>query len=156
MLTDIVIHATEIPASDCIKIGWQNPMSTSIYLSSRDRSWRDHDNVNIHVTLVTWSHDHVFLPFSCPIGHISTCRRPTSALRGTGGGSCDFRLHSTLRTSGSVWYRRRVVSLSLYGTGGSLWYRCLFMFVFFNELCLYTDLCQTRVDRRYDKTNVKW
>ena len=35
-----------------------------------------------------------------------------AALCGTDGGSCHFRVHFNLRTSGSVWYRRPVVSLS--------------------------------------------
>ena len=106
---------------------------------------------------------------------------------------------STCRTSGYVWYRRRVVSLSctfqravlaaLRGTdGGSGHFRvhfnaqykqlCVvqtagpitftvryqrlfavqaFAYVFsFIKRCLFNDLCQTRVDRRYDKRNVKW
>ena len=69
---------------------------------------------------------------------------------------------STCRNIGSVWYRRRVVSLSctfqravltaLCGThGGSyrfhctvleaLWWRSLLMFVSFIKSCLFTDLC---------------
>ena len=30
------------------------------------------------------------------------------------------------------------------------------MFVSFITRCLFSDLCKTRVGRRYDKTNVKW
>ena len=41
------------------------------------------------------------------------------------------------------------------GTSSSLWCRCLCMFVSFIKRSLFTDLCRTRVDRRYDKTNVK-
>ena len=31
-----------------------------------------------------------------------------------------------------------------------------YILVSFIKRCLFTDLCQTRVGRRYDKTNVKW
>ena len=65
-------------------------------------------------------------------------------------------MYSTLQRSGSAWYRQRVLSLPLYGTSGSLWCRCLFMFVSCIKRCFFTDLCQTRVGRRYDKTNVRW
>ena len=41
-------------------------------------------------------------------------------------------MHSTLQRSGSAWYRQRVLSLSLYGTSGSLWCRCF--------LCLFRAL----------------
>ena len=37
-------------------------------------------------------------------------------------------MHSTLQRSGSAWYRQRALSLSLYGTSGSMRCRCLFMF----------------------------
>ena len=65
-------------------------------------------------------------------------------------------MHSTLQHSGSAWYIQRVLSLSLYGNSGSLWCRCLFMFVICIRRCLFIDLCQTRVGRRYDKTNVRF
>ena len=65
-------------------------------------------------------------------------------------------MQATLQRSDSAWYRQRVLSLSLYGTSSSLWCRCLFMFVSFIKRCVFTDLCQTKVGRRYDKTNVKW
>ena len=58
-----------------------------------------------------------------------------AALRGTYGGSCHF--HCT-------------VLADLSGAGFCL---CLFLFL---NVVFYTDLCQTRVGRRYDKTNVKW
>ena len=56
----------------------------------------------------------------------------------------------------SAWYRQIFTSLrgtdngsslSLYGTSGSLWCRCLFLFMFLSCIrrCLFTDLCQTRV-----------
>ena len=32
----------------------------------------------------------------------------------------------------------------------------LLIFVSFNKRCLFGDLCQTKVGRRYDKTNFKW
>ena len=41
-------------------------------------------------------------------------------------------MQATLQRSGSAWYRQRVLSLSLYGTSGSLWCRCL--------LCLFLAL----------------
>ena len=113
-------------------------------------------------------------------GHVATCHRPTScsawdqqrivsrsctvqraaqaALRGTGGGSYHFRLHFNVPQQRLcvAQYRRRVVSLSLYGTSCSLWCRCLLTFVYFIKRGLVSDLCQTRVGRRYDKTNIKW
>ena len=34
------------------------------------------------------------------------------------------------RTSGSAWFRRRVVSLSLYGGSSSLWCRCVYLSIY--------------------------
>ena len=59
-----------------------------------------------------------------------------AALRGTDNGSCHFHCTALAALCG--------VCL------------CLFMFVSCIRRCLFTDLCQTRVGRRYDKTNVKW
>ena len=86
------------------------------------------------------------------VGHLATCRRTAS---------------------GSAWYRRRVVSLSctfqravlaaVRGTdNGSCNFHCTVLaalhgayvclcFVSFNKRRLFSDLCQTRVVRRYDK-----
>ena len=50
-------------------------------------------------------------------------------------GRATFVYISTCRTSSSVWYRHRVVSLSSYGTIGALWCRCLLMFVLFIKRC---------------------
>ena len=88
-------------------------------------------------------------------GHIATCRRPTS---------------------GSAWDHQQVVSLSysfqrallaaLRGTdGGSCRFHCMILAAFCDSgvcLCLFLLLnvvylpIYARVDRRYDKTNVKW
>ena len=87
-------------------------------------------------------------------GHIAICR-PHCNMHTTlqyAGHIAICRPHCR-PTSGSVWYRRRVVSLSPYCTTGSLRSRCLFMFVSFIINCLFSDLYQTRFGRRYDKTN---
>ena len=57
--------------------------------------------------------------------------RLPAALCDTDGGSCHF--HST-------------VTAALCDAGGCFFIKC----------CLFTDLCQTRIGRRYDKTNVEW
>ena len=145
---------TNIPAFDWLKRGWQNPMSTFVCLSLRG-GWHDHDDVNIHVTLVMWSHDRVFLHFSwrphfnVPYAYQRLCVVQTA-------GRVAFVYISTWRSSGFTWYRQRVLSLSLYGTSGSLCFRYLFMFVSFNKGCLFSDLYQTSFGRRNDKTNVRW
>ena len=65
-------------------------------------------------------------------------RAVLAALCDTDGGPCHFLVYnSTCGTSGSVWYRRRVVSPFVYistcGTSGSVWYRArvvsLFVFI---------------------------
>ena len=93
-------------------------------------------------------------------------------------GRVTFVYISTCGTSGSVWYRQLVVSLSctfqravlaaLCGTdGGYCHFHCTVLaalsgtgvclcLLFFINRCLFTDLCQTSVGRRYEKTNVRW
>ena len=80
-----------------------------------------------------------------------------AALFDTDGGSCNFFVYiSMCHTSGCARYREWVLSLSLYGTSGSFLCMRLFMLVSLNPRYLFTDLCQTRVGRRYEKTNVRW
>ena len=42
----------------------------------------------------------------------------------------------------------------IYNQSLSKW--CLFMLVYFIKSCIFVNLCQTRVDRRYHKTNISW
>ena len=66
-------------------------------------------------------------------------------------------MRSTLQRSGSAWCRQWVLSLSLYGISGSLWCRCLFMFISCNNavyLPIYAKLGLV-VDMTKQMANVK-
>ena len=65
-------------------------------------------------------------------------------------------MQATLQRSGSCVVQTTGPVNFTVPTNDSSQCRCLFMFVSCIRRCLFTDLCQNRVGRRYVKTNVKW